>query len=242
MNKGVGSVLSPPIFLALDLDDKDSAIEMARAVSPYVGGFKLGPRLCVKYGSRFISELTEWGPVFVDNKYFDIPSAMESAIRTTFNAGATFATVHATCGPVALRRLAELERELNSEREFKILAVTVLTSFDSESLPANWSKDPIARQVESLAKEVVESGLSGLVCSTHEVQNLSHQFPGSFLVTPGIRFPTESQGDQVRILGPRETMEAGASALVVGRPIYRAENPVAAAKRFSESVGFNHKP
>ena len=229
--------MNPPIFLALDLDDRDSAMAMARVVSPYVGGFKLGPRLCMKYGFDFISELTEWGQVFVDNKYFDIPSTMESAIRTTFQSGASFATIHATCGPVALRQLAKLEEELNGQREFKILAVTVLTSFDSGNLPANWCRDPIDRQVETLAREVVESGLSGLVCSAHEVQSLSHKFPETFLVTPGIRFPTDDRGDQCRILGPREAIEAGASALVVGRSIYQAEDPVAAAKKFCEMAG-----
>ena len=228
--------MNPPIFLALDLDDKNVALDMARAVRPYVGGFKLGPRLCVKYGSHLISELAELGKVFIDNKYFDIPNTMESAIRTTFSAGASFATVHATCGPKALRRLAALERELNGDREFKILAVTVLTSFDSESLPVNWSKDSIARQVEQLAGEVIESGLSGLVCSPHEVESLSCQFPDSFLVTPGIRFPTEDRGDQSRVLGPEEAIKLGASALVVGRPIYEAKDPVVAAKRFCEAV------
>ncbi len=249
-------LVDPPIFIALDLADRSTAIEMAKEVAPYVGGFKIGPRLCVKYGADMISELAELGQVFVDNKYFDIPSSMEAAIRTTFQGGASFTTVHGTCGPVALKRLAQVEKELCRQREFRILAVTVLTSFHAQTLPVNWSREPIASQVAKLACEVVNSGLSGLVCSPHEVRHLRALFPKSFLLTPGIRFQRlhqdrsqnqqsqsqlQSQGqeqdqDQVRVLGPGEAIAAGASALVVGRPIYEAKDPREAAKKFCEAA------
>ena len=232
-------MLKPPIFLAIDLDEKSMVLELAKSVSTYVGGFKVGPRLCMKYGASLVSELSRLGRVFVDNKYFDIPSTMEASIRATFEAGASFTTIHGACGPVALRRLADVERELNEKREFKILAVTVLTSFDAKNLSVNASSEPIAHQVENLAREVVESGLGGLVCSAEEVQSLRNQFPDSFLVVPGIRFPSEEKGDQARVFTPSEAMEAGASALVVGRPIYRALDPVSAAQKFFQAVTKN---
>ncbi|MCB0386025.1 MAG: orotidine 5'-phosphate decarboxylase, partial [Bdellovibrionales bacterium] len=90
--------IKSPIFVALDVDDEIRAMEIAEQVEPYVGGFKVGPRLCLKYGSALVSRLATLGHVFVDNKYFDIPNTMEHAIRATFDSGATFATVHAQAG------------------------------------------------------------------------------------------------------------------------------------------------
>lgn len=228
--------MNPPIFLALDLDDKEAVMEMAELTRPYVGGVKVGPRLCVKYGASLIAELSLRNQVFVDNKYFDIPSTMEASIQATFEAGASFATIHAMCGKEALKRLAELEESLNQKRAFKILAVTILTSFHSENLPANWSREAISEQVKQLAREVTQAGLKGLVCSAHEVRGLREEFPQSFLVTPGIRFPDEESQEQSRMGGPVEALNEGASALVVGRPICRSENCVEAAQRFFQAV------
>ena len=228
--------MKPPIFLALDLDDKDLVVEMAHATRSYVGGFKLGPRLFVKYGGSLVRELSKWGEIFVDNKYFDIPSVMEASIEATFQSGASFATIHASCGRETLYRLASLEKKLNKKRKFQILAVTVLTSFHQGNLPVNWSREAILVQVEKLAGEVIGAGLSGLVCSAKEVGRLREKFPDCFLVTPGIRFPEENQQEQSRVWGPMEAIKAGASALVVGRPIYKAKNYVEAAQRFFKAV------
>lgn len=224
--------IKSPIFVALDVDEKSKALEVAKQVEPYVGGFKVGPRLCMKYGGDLVKELSELGHVFVDNKYFDIPNTMEHAIRATFRAGATFATVHAQSGTEALKRLAQVERELNRERPFRILVVTILTSFDQKGLPPTSNAIEIPEQVDLLAQLAMDSGLSGLVCSPHEVQRVKNHHPGAFVVTPGIRLREGDQGDQKRIMGPREAMQSGATALVVGRPIVDAENPAVAAERF----------
>lgn len=224
--------IKSPIFVALDVDDEIRAMEIAEQVEPYVGGFKVGPRLCLKYGSALVSRLATLGHVFVDNKYFDIPNTMEHAIRATFDSGATFATVHAQAGSEALCRLAEVERELNQSRPFRILVVTVLTSFDQKTLPPTTNALEISQQVDLLARLTLDSGLSGLVCSPHEVGRIKSQCPSAFIVTPGIRFPEEDVGDQKRVMGPREAIQAGATALVVGRPIVDAESPAIAAEKF----------
>ena len=221
-----------PIFVALDVDDKASALKLAHQVKPFVGGFKVGPRLMVTYGASLVEELSELGSVFVDNKYFDIPNTVEYAIRATAQSGAEFTTIHACCGAKALSAFAQLEREINANQPFRILVVTVLTSFTQETLPPNWSREPIAIQVKQLAKMSIEAGLTGLVCSPHEVDMLRSDFPEAFIVTPGIRRPGNETGDQARTLGPREALNAGASALVIGRPIYQAADPVEQARLF----------
>lgn len=231
--------MNKPIFVALDVDSEERAKLLAKEVQSYVGGFKLGPRLLIKYGPGLIQELSEYGEVFVDNKYFDIPSTVVSAVRSTFEAGATFVTVHACNGRECLLQLAELERELNQKRSFKILAVTVLTSFNTQNKPANWKDSSLESQVVDLAGEAFSSGLTGIVCSGHEVKLLRNKFPQGYFVTPGIRLPEDKADDQKRVLTPNLAIKNGASALVVGRPIVGAENPREAAKKIWESISFD---
>lgn len=225
-----------PIFVALDLNDLEQVRKIANDVAPFVGGYKVGPRLCMRYGPSVVTELAKIHPVFVDNKYFDIPTTMEAAVTATFEAGASYATVHAQAGSEALRRLAELEAKLNQERSFKILSVTILTSFAQHQLPAVSRDMPIAKQVEALAELSSESGITGLVCSAEEVQNLRRRHPSAFLVVPGIRLSENDRGDQSRVADPRSALRSGASALVVGRPIIEANDPAVAAKLFAEAT------
>lgn len=228
--------LKTPLFVALDLDSEKEALSLADSVAQYVGGFKIGPRLALRYGMPFIKEISQRGLVFLDMKYFDIPNTMLSAVRASFEAGASFVTVHALSGKEALQGLAELERELNAIRPFRILSVTLLTSFKQESLPGALAQMDLAKQVEDLAHLSLFSGVRGLVCSPHEVTSLRKKFPQSFLVTPGIRRSQDSLGDQKRVMGPKEALRAGASALVVGRPIVESENPLETAKEFYEEI------
>jgi orotidine-5'-phosphate decarboxylase len=152
---------------------------------------------------------------------------MVAAVRTSFDAGATLVTVHAIAGSEALKELAKLENELNQIRPFKILAVTILTSWSQNSMPASLHSWSIENHVRSLTQEVYNSGLRGLVCSGHELQYLN--YPEIFKVTPGIRLSSEQSStqseDQKRIMTPKQAVKAGASALVIGRPILLAHNP-----------------
>jgi orotidine-5'-phosphate decarboxylase len=212
-----------PIIAALDVDDLAQALNLADELADIVGGFKVGPRLCLRYGQDLVKEIAARGPVFVDNKHFDIPSTMEAAVRASFEAGASLVTVHALSGREALSKMAALEKELGQIRPFKILAVTILTSWDQNSLPGNLKQQAIPQHVMELADLVLSSGLTGLVCSPQELDLLQNK--GLYLVTPGIRFTMDDLGDQKRVMGPYEAMKAGASALVVGRPIIEAKNP-----------------
>lgn len=228
-------MLTNPIFVALDLDDASKALQIAKQVEPFVGGFKIGPRLILREGASFVQKIEALKPVFVDNKYFDIPSTMDSAIRATFEMGATFATIHAQSGSEAMKLLAQTEQELNSKRPFKILAVTILTSFAQNTLPPNSNKQDIATQVVDLASLAIQSGLTGIVCSPHEAEVLRARHNNAYLVTPGIRLDGNA-GDQKRIMGPKEAMKAGASTLVIGRPIVEAKNPAEVAEHCMKLV------
>jgi hypothetical protein len=114
-----------PIIAALDVDSRDQALKLADDLADVVGGFKVGPRLCLRYGQDLVKEVAARAPVFVDNKHFDIPSTMEAAVRASFEAGASLVTVHALSGREALTKMATLEKELSQKRPFKILAVTI---------------------------------------------------------------------------------------------------------------------
>lgn len=223
-----------PIILALDVDTKDQALRIADDLAEIVGGFKLGPRLCLRYGMDFVQEIAQRGPIFLDNKHFDIPSTMEAAVRASFDAGASLVTVHALSGSEALKRMADVEKELSQKRPFKILAVTILTSWDQNSLPVNMKPQPISHHVTDLAALVKDSGLSSVVCSPHELDLLQNQ--DLYLVTPGIRFSMQDSGDQKRIMGPKEALRKGASALVVGRPILEAKDIKETATDFVMAV------
>lgn len=235
MNKNLRAhPMRNPIILALDVDTRDQAMKIADEIGDIVGGIKLGPRLCLRYGMEFVKEMAERAPIFLDNKHFDIPSTMEAAVRASFEAGASLVTVHALSGAEALKKMAEVEKELNQKRPFKILAVTILTSWDQNSLPSNMKEQPIAQHVTELATLVKNSGLSSVVCSPHELDLLQNR--DLYLVTPGIRFSMQDSGDQKRIMDPKEALRRGASALVVGRPILEAKNIKETATDFVMAV------
>jgi orotidine-5'-phosphate decarboxylase len=233
------AISEPGVFLALDLDQPSEAEAIAESLSQTGLGFKLGPRLMMREGERLVRAISRHGPVFVDCKHLDIPSTMEAAVRTAFDSGAQYTTIHALAGPVALKNLAKLESELNRERRFRILTVTVLTSFASETLPYKLRGSDVGQLVEGFAIEASEAGLKSFVCSPHEASRIRKIIPDSFLVTPGIRPTGSAQQDQVRIETPALAAKAGASALVVGRPILEAQDRRAMAlkiaKEFSDA-------
>ncbi len=222
--------MKSPWFLALDVDSDQEALNLVDLVEPWVGGFKLGPRLCLRYGPGLVREIASRAPVFLDHKFYDIPSTMRAAVEASFDLGASFVTIHASCGAKALADLAQLERDLNSQREFKILAVTVLTSFGEGQLPSHWRPQSIQEHIAQLAEEVRASGLTGLVCSPFEAGLLRQNWPEAYLVTPGVRLSGDSLGDQQRVMGPGEALIQGASALVVGRPVVAAAQPAEVAQ------------
>lgn len=218
------SPLRNPLILALDLDDESKAWEIVEQTAGLVGGIKIGPRLMLRYGPHFLKKIVAQAPVFLDMKFFDIPSTMVSAVRSAFDLGVSLVTVHAQAGVVALEELAKLEAEYKKTQDVEVLAVTILTSFEEKTLPAILKTQSIEQHVIDLTQLVTNSGLNGLVCSPHELKALS-KFNNLYLVTPGIRTNSDTKGDQKRTMSPQEAMAAGATAIVVGRPILEATSP-----------------
>jgi orotidine-5'-phosphate decarboxylase len=222
MTKSNSRVL-PKVFLALDVQDKDKAFELAEMWSPHIAGLKVGPRLGFQLSTQDWSILSKQCDLFIDYKFFDIPSTVLSSVQRSFESGASFCTVHAMNGAQCLKALSKLETELNHERPFKILCVTLLTSFDQEtnSLPLV-SETDTGKIVSKLADVVLRSGLKGIVSSPHEITALKTKDKNAFLVTPGIRFTDDSLDDQKRVMSPAEAWSKGSDYLVMGRSLIRA--------------------
>ncbi|MDE0119874.1 MAG: orotidine-5'-phosphate decarboxylase [Bdellovibrionales bacterium] len=227
-----------PLFVALDVDTEEKALFVARETSPYVEGFKIGPRLFLKQGPSIISKLKNQGKIFLDLKFFDIPSTMESAVQSAFDIGVDLLTVHAQAGKESLKHLAKREAKLKRKRDFKILAVTVLTSFSQRDLPPLSRTQSLLSHVESLSDMVLKSGLTGLVCSGAEVAHLRHRHPEAYLLTPGIRLTPHphSMQDQKRVFTPKQAIKAGSNALVIGRPVYESKDPAGVCDRLKKEL------
>jgi orotidine-5'-phosphate decarboxylase len=210
--------------MALDVDTVDEALRIAPEMASQLGALKIGPRLAVQYGSSLIRELVKHAPVFVDNKYFDIPSTVLAATRMSFEAGASLVTVHAANGPSCLAELAKLERQISERRPVRVLAVTILTSFSEAGLPFGWRGQTISGLVQGLVEEIRDAGLTGIVCSPHEIPLVRRVHPQAYIITPGIRPPGSAQGDQARTMTAPEALAAGAKGIVVGRPLLEASD------------------
>ncbi len=224
--------LKNPLIVALDIDSKGEVAHLAKTIGPAVGALKIGPRLALRYGAEVVSNLSKSCPVFVDQKFLDIPNTMLTSIQAAFDAGASLATVHGWSGKEALTAIAKLEAELSKRRPFLILVVTILTSFKEGELPPGLENLPIKDHVLKLITMAYEAGLRGFVCSPEEASFVRAKFPDAFIVTPGVRLPDEDKGDQKRVMGPKEAVEAGASAIVVGRPIVESKNPQEATEKY----------
>jgi orotidine-5'-phosphate decarboxylase len=231
-----------PIIVALDVASADKALTLAREVAPFVGAFKVGKELFVSAGPEFVRQLRATSAsVFLDLKFHDIPNTVAKAVAAATRLDVQMLTIH-TSGGSEMMRAAEkaaqdTARELGRPAPL-VLGVTVLTSMDSAALGELGGEADVAAQVERLARLAAASGLRGLVCSPLELVALRKFLPPAMqLVTPGIRTGAEKADDQKRTLSPREAMAAGASWLVIGRPIYAATKPAEAAAAILGSLG-----
>lgn len=223
-----------PIFLALDIDDVALALQAAEKWSPYIQGLKVGPRLGFQLKPQEWEHLANLGELFIDYKFFDIPSTVERAVERAFNMGASFVTVHALNGGVTLKKLKDLELRLSQQKPFKVLCVTLLTSFDQEenTLPLSEGQSS-EKVVQRLSQDVFKSGLRGLVCSPLEADMVKRQEASAFCVCPGVRFSDDERGDQSRILTPEKAWKNGADYLVMGRSLL---TPLQDETSFEKSV------
>jgi orotidine-5'-phosphate decarboxylase len=231
-----------PIIAALDVPTAGAAAELADQLAPVVGGFKIGSELFTSAGPDMVRRLRGTGAaVFLDLKFHDIPNTVAKAVAAAMQLDVQMLTVHTSGGAEMLRAAEQsaLQTARQSGRAAPlVLGVTVLTSLDAGALSEIGCEANVGRQVERLAALAVKAGLRGLVCSPLEVAALRQALPEKIqLVTPGIRAGGEKSDDQKRTLTAREAIEAGANWLVIGRPIYAAANPRAAAENILASLG-----
>jgi orotidine-5'-phosphate decarboxylase len=230
-----------PIIVALDVPTAEQALKLAEQVAPAVGAFKIGKELFVSAGPDIVRRVRATGAkVFLDLKFHDIPNTVAKAVAAATRLDVQMLTIH-TSGGSEMMRAAEAAAQKTALQVGLpaplVLGVTVLTSSDAHTLAEIGCEPNPGKQVERLAALAVKSGLRGLVCSPLEIAALRQLLPASVqLVTPGIRTSAEKADDQKRTLSPREAMAAGASWLVIGRPIYAAENPRCAAEKILESL------
>lgn len=225
------------IFCALDTADLEAAVALAGLLKGEVGGLKLGSEFFTAHGPEGVARIAATGHrIFLDLKYHDIPNTVAGAVRAAAGLGVALLTVHASGGPAMLRAAATAAAESGDKRP-SIVAVTVLTSLDEDDLAAVGQTQPAARQVARLAGLAKESGIDGAVCSPREITALKASLGAGFrLVVPGVRPAWAATDDQKRVMTPAEALAAGADDLVIGRPITRAPDPVAAARRIAEEL------
>lgn len=224
------------LILALDLPDRESALKILDGLRGKLEWVKIGLQMYLKYGANFVREVSGMGfKIFLDLKLFDIPNTVASAVESVSALPVSMLTIHASGGREMMRRAVESAAERNPE--LLILGVTVLTSFDADSLAETGVELEPEWQVEKLAKLAVDSGLKGLVCSPLEIEGLRSILPeDTVLVTPGIRPSGSSADEQKRIMTPADAARAGSDFIVVGRPILKAENPAFAVSKILEEI------
>lgn len=225
-----------PILVALDVESADKAVALADALRGSVGGFKIGKQLFTAAGPAMVRELTSRGDrVFLDLKFHDIPNTVAGAIQSAVATGAWMVNVHASGGSAMMKAAAEAAAKASTAQSADrplIIAVTVLTSMNDAALKEVGVERPMVDQVVHLAKLSKASGLDGVVASPQEIVAIRQACGPTFqIVTPGIR-PADQQGkdDQARTMTPAEAVQAGATYLVIGRPITAAPDPRKAAE------------
>ncbi len=220
------------IIVALDFPDLDQAIAIARPLVGEVAGFKVGLELITGVGPKAVEEVVELGsPVFADMKLHDIPNTVEAAAGRIASAGARWVTAHASGG------VTMLEAANRGMGGSGVLAVTVLTSFAEGDLDEIGIGDTLDAQLKRLAAVASAAGAEGAICAPGDVGAVKAAGPGLSVFTPGIRMSSGDRHDQKRVGTPEEAVAAGADYLVIGRPITRAPDPVAAAREISSSIG-----
>lgn len=224
--------MSNPIYLALDLPRLEAAEALARKVKGHIGGLKLGLEFFCAHGHHGVHELAKVGlPIFLDLKLHDIPNTVAAAMQAIHVLEPAIVTVHASGG----RAMMEDAKAAAGEHT-KVVAVTVLTSLDDSDLAATGVGGNAHDQALRLADLAHAAGLDGIVCSGHEVGAIHRQWKNGFFVVPGLRPANGLEADQKRIVTPRQARDNGASVLVIGRPISRAEDPVAAARAIEATL------
>jgi orotidine-5'-phosphate decarboxylase len=231
------------LLVALDVDTRQRALELASALDGLAGGFKIGTRLFTLEGPALVRELVARGArVFLDLKFHDIPNTVAQAVESAVQTGAWMINVHASGGIPMMQGAVKAGRETAQrlgQRPPLLIAVTVLTSMNDEVLHDIGVRRSMIDQVVALATMTQRAGMDGVVASAQETADIRRACGDTFLiVTPGIRGASARAGadDQTRTMGPADAVRAGASYIVVGRPIIAAADPRRAAEEIVEEL------
>jgi orotidine-5'-phosphate decarboxylase len=218
------------LIVALDVSTGEAARKIVAAVGDSALTYKVGMQLYTAEGPPIVRELVASGRhIFLDLKYHDIPNTVGAAVGAAARLGVSMLTVHAAGGGKMLRAAAEAAEKVNPK--LLVLAVTVLTSLDDTDLGTLGVRGGVSDQVLRLAALALANGCQGIVASAHECEALREEFGRDFvIVTPGVRPAGSGHDDQARVVTPAEAIAAGASHIVVGRPITEASDPAAEAR------------
>lgn len=218
--------MSNPIYLALDVPQLNDGIDLVNKVKGHVGGIKLGLEFFCAHGAHGVHMIGQLGlPIFLDLKLHDIPNTVAGAMQAIHVLEPAIVTVHAGGG----RAMMEDAKAAAGENT-RVVAVTMLTSIDERDLARTGIEGSAHDQVMRLAQLANDAGLDGIVCSGQEVKAVHDQWRDGFFVVPGLRPAGSAVGDQKRVVTPRQARDHGASVLVIGRPISRADDPARAAR------------
>lgn len=237
INAAMSLDLTNPIYCALDTMDVAEACRIGEAVRGSVGGLKIGLEFFNANGPEGARAIVEIGlPVFFDLKLHDIPNTVAGGLRAVGSLGAALINVHASGGRAMMEAAAREAAKLGDAAPL-VLGVTLLTSLDQNDLDDIGVTRSPEEQVVALAQLAQASGLSGVVCASHEIKALRAAMGADFkLVVPGIRPAGADIGDQKRVMTPREAHDLGADILVIGRPITQAPDPARAAAEIADSL------
>lgn len=220
------------LYVALDTPDLDRAKALVAKVRHHVGGIKLGLEFFVANGRHGVHEMAQYDlPIFLDLKLHDIPNTVAKAVQALGHLEPAILTVHAAGGRAMLE-----DAKAAAPVGTKVVAVTTLTSLDSEDLASIGVGGTPHDQVMRLTELAMAAGLDGVVCSGAEVAAVHKLWPRGFLVVPGVRPADNQVGDQKRVVTPRAALDAGASILVIGRPITQAADPDLAARAIEATL------
>jgi orotidine-5'-phosphate decarboxylase len=224
----VSKTTDPKIIVALDYPDAEQALLLVNQLTPDLCRLKIGKELFTSAGPQLIETVQDKGfQVFLDLKFHDIPNTVAKACEAAARLGVWMVNVHALGGKKMMQAAREAVDKF--EQRPRLIAVTILTSMDEQDISEVGLHGAPGDNVMSLARLAKDSGIDGVVCSPKEVAQLRQQLAGDFLlVTPGVRPQGASQDDQKRTMTPKQALQSGASYLVIGRPITKADDPLKA--------------
>lgn len=225
------------LIVALDVSSASAAQKIVASIGDSALIYKIGMQLFTAEGPQLVRDLVAAGRrVFLDLKYHDIPNTVGLAVQEAAKLGVTMLTVHAAGSVKMLRAAAEAAKGVNPA--LVVLGVTVLTSLEQSDLDRIGIHGTVADEVHRLAALALANGCGGIVASAREAEMLRKRLGADFaLVTPGVRPAGSGHADQVRVVAPAQAITAGASHIVVGRPITEAADPAAEARAILAQIG-----